>query len=210
LFRGRGTLSPVPPGIYRFGLRQQRGGGKRSWPDGLAKPPGRFCCRSLQTALGLRPRRALSSAEGKSFPVSFPWGVSLGRETGKRRSGWLELITFGMTRDQALLGELGQGRANGGGAHSAQLAQALKGDGLILLGQNLANSLGGRGVRRVESSGGSERMDKVNAESVSITRRGISKAPRRLCATLYQPPIEGRQCSGKFARRITSPRTIIA
>ena len=55
-----GTLSPMPPGIYRFDVNPG---------DGCSREQGQHCCcphlRCLtpETALGSRPRVALSSAQ---------------------------------------------------------------------------------------------------------------------------------------------------
>ena len=66
----------------------------------------------LKSALGLRPRRALSSAGAKNgFSVSVSLGV-YGAGNGKRQ---FELINMGVTNGLAFRGELGQGGADVGG-----------------------------------------------------------------------------------------------
>jgi len=74
--RGRGTRSPSPLGFIAFDCSSRRG-----WGVGrmTRKPPGRFCCCSLQSALRSRPRRALSSVEGNALR-HFPCASKCRRE----------------------------------------------------------------------------------------------------------------------------------
>jgi len=88
----RGTLSRAPE-IYRFWTDQQKAFGERT----LARPAPPFCClQTLQSALRLRLRRAVSSAGvrtapyGRCFPFPLPpgcMGGKMGRVAGS--SEWV-------------------------------------------------------------------------------------------------------------------------
>ena len=62
---------------------------------------------------------------------------------GKRE---FDLVAFWVANDFSVGGELGQGRADGGGADATEFLQPLNGDGFLELGQGLTHSLyrGGR------------------------------------------------------------------
>ena len=106
----------------------------------------------LQSALGLRPRRALSSAEAKElrllvqigsgpFPVSVSFRVYRAGN-GKRE---FELVASGIANDFAGSGYFGQSRADGGRANAAKLLQLLNGGWFLELGQGLVHPLVGVG-----------------------------------------------------------------
>ena len=57
--------------------------------------------------------------------------------------GEAELIAPPIATDQPLFRELGQGRAEGRGFHSTELAQVLHGGGLLELCEDLTHSLNG-------------------------------------------------------------------
>ena len=106
---------------------------------------GRSAVCRLQSALGLRARRALSSAGAKgTFPVSVSLGVyRVGKGNEWIFKGEAELIAPLIATDQALFRELSQGRADGRGFHSTELAQVLHRGGLLELGEDLTHSLNG-------------------------------------------------------------------
>ena len=52
-----------------------------------------------------------------------------------------EQVAFGFFGDDALIAELGEGGAEGGGAHGAKLSQLRRGDGAIKWGESLADAL---------------------------------------------------------------------
>ena len=96
-----GDLSPRPPGIYRFGLLQQKGGGRTTCFKGR---PALLLCAGSRSALGSHPCVALSSAGAKgAFPVSVSFRVYRGGN-GQRQ---FKLVTPGITNDLALGGEFG-------------------------------------------------------------------------------------------------------
>ena len=84
------------------------------------------------------------------FPVSVTGGVY---RAGKGNE-WIvevefELVAAVVVANQALLGELGQGGADGGGAQAAELAQALNGDGFLQVSQDATNLLSDRHDGRI-------------------------------------------------------------
>ena len=87
--------------------------------------PARPCrLQGSRSALRSHPCVALSSAGAKDvFPVSVSIRVHRAGN-GKRQ---FELIASGVTNDFPLGGELGQGRANVGGANATKLLQLLNG-----------------------------------------------------------------------------------
>jgi hypothetical protein len=89
---GRPGLGEVDFSLFSC---SSRGDGGRNGLRSEDRPGPSAVCR-LQSALGLRPRRALSSAEakrlvvhggGRHFPFPFPLG-SIGRETGNGSLSW--------------------------------------------------------------------------------------------------------------------------
>lgn len=109
---------------------------------GRETPPGLVRLARLQAALGSHPCVALSSAGAKrAFPVSVSRG---GYREGKGQREF-ELVAARVPHDFAGGGELGQGGADGGGAHAAQFAQVLQGRGFRALRQGLAHALPWRG-----------------------------------------------------------------
>src|SRR5271157_1484865 len=86
-------------GFFAFFLHQQKGWGRTTFK----RSPGPSAVGRLQSALGLRPRRALSSAEAKGqwwrgrgvFPVSVSLGVY---RAGNGKRG-LELVARGVAHD---------------------------------------------------------------------------------------------------------------
>ena len=83
-----------------------------------------------------------SKDEG-GFPVSVSLGVLRAGKGNGLVPGQLELVAAVVAGDDGLGGEFGQGGAERGGAHGAELAQALDGGGLGQLGQSLADTFGG-------------------------------------------------------------------
>ena len=74
--------------------------------------------------------------------MAFPVSVSLGVYRAGKGNGELELIAAGVADDLTrLAAEFGQGGAQRGGAHAAELAQALHGSRSVELGQGLAHAL---------------------------------------------------------------------
>lgn len=51
------------------------------------------------------------------------------------------MVAAAVVADQALLGKLGQGGADGGGAQACEFAQALHRDGFLLFGQEATDAL---------------------------------------------------------------------
>ena len=67
------------------------------------------------------------------FPVSVTGGVyRAGKGNERIVEVEFELVAAVVVAKEALLGEFGQGGANGGSAQAAELAQALNGDGGLL------------------------------------------------------------------------------
>ena len=146
--RDWGTLSPKPPGIFRFSLAPAEGS-KPGGPDG---PPGLLRFARLQSALGSLPSVALPSVEQKASEFLFPVSISLGvcRAGNGKRWLWessLQFVAFGCSSHQAPLGQLSQGTTEGGSSHAAEFAQVLNRSGLIHVGQNLEHSFHGRSFR---------------------------------------------------------------
>ena len=121
-------------------LRPQKRFGRRT-----VRSSGLSAVCRLQSALGLRARRALSSAGAKgAFPVSVSLGVyRVGKGNEWIFKGEAELIASPIATDQPLFREFGQSRAEGRGFHSTELAQVLHGGGLLELCEDLAHSLNG-------------------------------------------------------------------
>ena len=140
-----GTLSPRPPGIYRFVLAPARvWKGKKAGCCQPARP-----CRSQapRSALGSHPCVALSPAGAKAvFPVSVTLGVYRAGN-GKRR---FQLVAGGGVDDLAAGREFGQGGADRSGAQAAALAQMLNRGRLLQLSQSLTDSLDGRWRGRLD------------------------------------------------------------
>ena len=66
------------------------------------------------------------------FPVSLTLGVyRAGKGNERIVEMEFELVAAVIVANEALFGELGQGVADSGGAHSAELSEALHGDGLL-------------------------------------------------------------------------------
>jgi len=66
------------------------------------------------------------------FPVSVTAGVwRAGKGNEGMVEGEFELVAPMVVANEALVGELGQGGTDGGGAQAAELTQALNGDGLL-------------------------------------------------------------------------------
>jgi len=97
------AVPPSPLGFFAFGLLQQKGVGK-----GGPVPARPFCClQTLQSALRLRPRRAVSSAGvnpeshlRRVFPVSVT--VGLYREQGLGKAESVEGGVQGRRLDQSI------------------------------------------------------------------------------------------------------------
>lgn len=149
---------PSPLGFIALDCSSRREGRTTLLAEGrpavLTPAVGRF-----RTALGSHPCFALSSAGtdgalrlrgGEVFPVSVTLGVpGVGNgESGCRSAGIkaeTELVAAGLADNQTLAGEFGQGVAQRGGAHSAELAQLLNRDGPILTGQSVPDAVRRRG-----------------------------------------------------------------
>ena len=92
-----------------------------------------------------------------SSALVFPVCVSLGlyrdgMGNGKKLGcSLLKQVALGLFGDDSLIAEFAQGGAERGGAHGAEFAQVLEGDGLIRLRQSVADALGGRFLRRRSS-----------------------------------------------------------
>jgi hypothetical protein len=150
-------------GFVAFGLLQQKDEAGRS---SERRPPGPSAVGKLQSALGLRPRRALSSAGAKGgFPVS----VSLGVYRAGNGQWQFELITTGVTNDLACGGELGQGGADVGGAHATEFLQLLDRDRFLHLGQGLEYPLGRR-ERSLRLNRGWVQADKFEVSAANRLR----------------------------------------
>jgi hypothetical protein len=157
-----GTLSPKPPGIYRFLAAPAEENGGPGDPPGWWKIARRFLLLLLAGS-GRRSGRIPAlpypppEQRARDFtmaPKVFPVSVSLGvprvgnGESGPRGAGFeaeAKLVTAGRADDQAQAGEFGQGVAERGRAHGAELAQLLHRDGAILTGQRFPNPVRGRG-----------------------------------------------------------------
>ena len=136
-----GTLSPRPPGIYRFFSCSSRGV-KKNRANLRRSPPG-LCCLQGSSRRSSSIPGELSSAGAKGvFPVSVSLGVYRAGK-GKRE---IELVAFGVATEFSLLGQLFQGRAERFSANSAEFAQLLHGEHRFLeLGQGGADALDGTG-----------------------------------------------------------------
>ena len=73
-----------------------------------------------------------------------PVSVSLRVYRRGNGKGQFKLVALAIANDLALVGELRQSRAKGGGANAAEFLQLARADRLVQLGQGLADALGGR------------------------------------------------------------------
>ncbi len=111
---------------------------------GVRPRPASCGSQGSRSALGLRPRRALSSAGAKGvFPVSVSLGVYRAGN-GKRQ---FELITSGVPHDFSLGGQFRQSGTDGGGAHAAEFAQVVQRRRFLELSQGLTHPIHRRGWR---------------------------------------------------------------
>ncbi len=110
----------------------------------VGRPPGPSAVCRLQSALGLRPRRARSFAGAKGvFPVSVPLGVYRAGN-GKRQ---FELVASGVPHNFTLGGQFRQCGADSGSAHAAEFAQLVQRRRFLELCQSLTQPIHRRGWR---------------------------------------------------------------
>lgn len=91
----------------------------------------------------------------------FPVSVTPGPYRRGKGNEWVievkfELVTAAVVAGEALLGKFSQGGADGGSAQAGELAQALHGDGFLLVGQETTDALSDRVRGRVGRGRGGE------------------------------------------------------
>ena len=171
--------------IYRFDLA----------PAGVGRAdrqtsPGPLRFARLQSALGLRPRRALSSAGEKVFPVSVSLGVY---RVGNGKQ--FELIASGVPHDFSLGGQFRQGGADGGGAHAAEFAQLVQRHRFLELSQSLTHP-----IHRCRWRGGFDQGTLKNRQSQSRAR--LSQLERDMVLAGSGAMLGGEGQLGTFASHV--------
>ena len=154
-------LSPDPLGFIALSLAPAEGSKNRA---GLRRsPPGLCCLQAPDRRSGCVPAEPYPPLEQSAvFPVSVSLGVY--RAGNGKRGLEFELVAAVVVANEfALVGEFGQGGADGGGAQAAELAQLLNGDGFLELGQGATNPMSHRRGWRVRLASGGGQPAKARA-----------------------------------------------